>query len=293
MTGESPSAPLDEAGRIAADFPCVRCGYDLRGLALGGDCPECGAPVGRSAAGDLIAHADPVWADCVARGVRLILVSIVAWIAAIAGGWLAARRGPGLADYFFHFFAGSAAWILGLAGAWLATAPDPARAESEPRWSSRKAARTIMTAALLTGPLADLLVLTGLGPWALTGAGTILSGIGYIFLFRYLGRLALRLPDADLARRCMSVAAWLSLSLVALVVLAVVFAGLIMVPGQSALRDAGFALVPGTASFFGIAGIVVLLVSVFLLRRFGRAMRQQADEARRAGDDIRARGTRK
>lgn len=293
MTGTPPSAPLDEAGRIAADLPCVRCGYDLRGLGLGDACPECGAPVGRSASGDLIAHGDPDWADRVARGVRLILLSIAAWVAAIAAGWLAARRGPGSADYVVHFAAGAAAWMLGLTGAWLATAPDPARAESEPRWSSRRAARVIMTAALVTSPVADAVALIGFAPSAFVGTGTILAGIGYAVLFRYLGRLALRLPDADLAKQSRSVSVWLSLSLAALAVLAVVFIGLIMIPGESALKDLGFTLVPGPASVFAITGIVVLVASVFLLRRFGRAMREQAAAARRASNDTLARASRK
>src|SRR5262245_30626809 len=35
-------------GKIAIDWPCVQCGYNLRSLAETGSCPECGASVRRS-----------------------------------------------------------------------------------------------------------------------------------------------------------------------------------------------------------------------------------------------------
>ncbi len=36
-------------GRVTNDLPCVRCGYNLRTLAIDAVCPECGHSVGRSA----------------------------------------------------------------------------------------------------------------------------------------------------------------------------------------------------------------------------------------------------
>jgi len=33
---------------LTEDLPCVRCGYNLRGLKAEGNCPECGASVGKS-----------------------------------------------------------------------------------------------------------------------------------------------------------------------------------------------------------------------------------------------------
>ncbi len=46
-------ATLNTVGRvttsdaIAADRPCHKCGYSLRGLSFGGKCPECGTPIRR------------------------------------------------------------------------------------------------------------------------------------------------------------------------------------------------------------------------------------------------------
>jgi hypothetical protein len=49
MFDDSPEdGPLDEQGRIAADCPCIRCGYNLRTLLPDINCPECGCPVSRT-----------------------------------------------------------------------------------------------------------------------------------------------------------------------------------------------------------------------------------------------------
>ena len=52
---------FDEAGRIAEDLPCLRCGYNLRGLGSEAACPECASAVGQSIQGDLLRFCDPVW----------------------------------------------------------------------------------------------------------------------------------------------------------------------------------------------------------------------------------------
>jgi len=44
----SESQPQDEIPGIAHDLLCMRCGYNLRTLAIGGRCPSCGYPVGHS-----------------------------------------------------------------------------------------------------------------------------------------------------------------------------------------------------------------------------------------------------
>lgn len=44
----APGAPPPHAGPTYVSVPCTRCGYNLTGIAIGGNCPECGALVDNS-----------------------------------------------------------------------------------------------------------------------------------------------------------------------------------------------------------------------------------------------------
>ena len=46
--GDRDAGDVPPAGPIDVDCPCVRCGYNLRGLPEDINCPECGCPVGRT-----------------------------------------------------------------------------------------------------------------------------------------------------------------------------------------------------------------------------------------------------
>ncbi|MEX0886523.1 MAG: DUF4190 domain-containing protein [Phycisphaeraceae bacterium] len=43
-----PADPSQGQASQSARIHCIRCGYDLTGVALGGVCPECGTPLDRS-----------------------------------------------------------------------------------------------------------------------------------------------------------------------------------------------------------------------------------------------------
>ncbi len=75
MNTEIPMAvPVaDPGGVIGGDLSCLTCGYNLRGLARDGRCPECANPIERSARGDLLACADPQWLRRLGVGVQLML----------------------------------------------------------------------------------------------------------------------------------------------------------------------------------------------------------------------------
>lgn len=57
-------------GQVSEHTSCRSCGYNLFRLPGNGRCPECGAPVGISATGDLIRNSPPGWIRHVARCTR-------------------------------------------------------------------------------------------------------------------------------------------------------------------------------------------------------------------------------
>ncbi|MEM9064690.1 MAG: hypothetical protein AAGB51_04290 [Planctomycetota bacterium] len=80
LNGASPSPTLDLTG----DLPCVGCRYNLKGLSISSDCPECGLRIGAT----VLAVVDPYASELVplrapARTGRLLLL----WV---GGGLLAA-----------------------------------------------------------------------------------------------------------------------------------------------------------------------------------------------------------
>ncbi|MFG0329617.1 MAG: hypothetical protein ACF8PN_06915 [Phycisphaerales bacterium] len=70
----TPTAPT--AGAAARPIPCRQCGYDLRGAARDGACPECGAPVERSLGPDRLEAAPAPWLQRIALG---LLVAVAAF----------------------------------------------------------------------------------------------------------------------------------------------------------------------------------------------------------------------
>lgn len=49
LRGDSETAWIDAHGRVALDWACLGCGYNLRTRPVSGECPECGVPVVHSA----------------------------------------------------------------------------------------------------------------------------------------------------------------------------------------------------------------------------------------------------
>jgi hypothetical protein len=106
------------AAFIAADRPCPRCGYNLRGLKAGGRCPECGQPI-RSAAKsrflDTLTDAPIAYLRVLALGAWLMalgsLGSALAMFAAAAAGVLSANAA---------IYAGTVAvWVLCAVAWWV------------------------------------------------------------------------------------------------------------------------------------------------------------------------------
>lgn len=104
--------------------PCIRCSYDLHGLPMSGNCPECGVPVERSLRGDLLQFADESYRATLLRGVSLIMFGILAQVVLFILLMLATYiGGPGLG--FIFSVLSLAATAAGLFGYYLYASPDP------------------------------------------------------------------------------------------------------------------------------------------------------------------------
>ncbi|MBL1218545.1 MAG: hypothetical protein D8M59_13765 [Planctomycetes bacterium] len=161
--GAVPEKPIQFTGKLA----CIKCDYDLRGLALEGPCPECGAPIAETWHRDMLRFADLVWLKRVRLGLRLIVASFVVPFlvtipAGIAGGPLIVRSGDSVISRTIQFTSIGILCALGLAvlvaysvGIWLATEPNPA--------ASMKTERAHLARARWSGVLVPFIGAAGLG----------------------------------------------------------------------------------------------------------------------------------
>lgn len=82
------------SAKIDGDVPCFKCGYNLKGLPRGGNCPECGAPIaGSFGRGRFLfknlTDAPMAYLRVLRLGFFLLALCIVALFAAIVvAGWL-------------------------------------------------------------------------------------------------------------------------------------------------------------------------------------------------------------
>jgi hypothetical protein len=106
---------------ILSEQTCIGCGYSLKGLRAGGNCPECGQPIkGKKRAPrytDQLVHAPMEWLEVFAAGTLVMFLAALAGLAMIITLLFAHNRA------ILLVFGGiAAAWTTGV---WLSTRPRP------------------------------------------------------------------------------------------------------------------------------------------------------------------------
>jgi serine/threonine protein kinase len=211
LTESAPSPMRTPPGTILVELPCAFCGYSLRGLLAGGSCPECSNPLGVSTDPRRLEFAPAAWLRRTARGLYLsnlvIVIGLLAQLVAVA--LIAGLRVSPPIWMVVVGVLGIFLLVTYLTAAFLATTREP-QADSDPpvskrakrtdtflRWSIRISAVVGMLAPIPPAILANA---------SETLVGDVASGLAALCFVAasslWARRLARRIPDAKLSRRC-------------------------------------------------------------------------------------------
>lgn len=279
------------AGVVTADLPCRKCSYNLRGLSLEGRCPECGAAVGLSVQGDLLRYSDPTWVRKLQRGAKFIVYGVVVIVLGVIAGVILGMSGGigSRSQVLLTGLVGLLGYGLIVVGSWLLTEPDPSGIGEDQYGTSRKIIRIALAVGVLNMFLDFVTNLSPVPPGVFTllqvlqFAFGIVGIVGLFAQLQYLKKIALRIPDAQLAGRAHFLTYAIAISYGLLLLLA-----LVMAVVASNLAAGGGGPGGGVAAFGCGLGIVALVVLVFfimylmLIERLGKRFGDEAAVAERS-----------
>ncbi|HEY3244678.1 MAG TPA: hypothetical protein VGM03_15160 [Phycisphaerae bacterium] len=221
------SSPPGVSAPISSELLCVGCGYNLRGLGSNGRCPECNTPIRRSARGDRLEYADPLWLDRVHRGVATFQGAALGVMALVM---------PYSAGMFNWIFQGVCALVM-LVGVWMFTALDPRLSLVEQPLALRRLTRWAALTAIAVWPL-HRLAFFRLPAWC-AAAAEVIFVLAFITSISggmaYVGKLVERVPDAELAGRASRHARWCLVFVGPVILLFHIFEVLVPIPGWLSL----------------------------------------------------------
>ncbi|MBX3406075.1 MAG: hypothetical protein KF869_04845 [Phycisphaeraceae bacterium] len=151
---------------IVTDRPCANCGYSLRGLQVGGVCPECGHAISRRARGprysQQLVNAPLPWLDTLAAGATMMFLAALGFFVLVV--IMLFVRPPALLVITGLVSLG---W---LGGVWICTGPRPAAPGST--YDTRREWVSLRLAARLSQACWPMVFIAALGALAASRAGT-------------------------------------------------------------------------------------------------------------------------
>ena len=215
---DGPPRDAAAAERLATeDVPCLRCGYNLRGLKPHGVCPECGVSIDRSLHGNLLTYSAPEYVATLHTGLTCILLAVVTLvvgglIVGIAG--LLARdiwpEAPWIAGTIANVGAagGLVLSIISVIGWWLFSAPDAAIIGHDTGDTPRKVLRvTVVISAIVlaVNTVGEFGMYQYITYDIIARINSLISPLAWIVSFfaslLYIRWLAWRLPSRKIAER--------------------------------------------------------------------------------------------
>ncbi len=196
------SDPDEDAGRVIdRDVACASCGYNLRGLAPDGRCPECGAPIANSLRGNTLSSCDPRWLGRLRLGADLIRVGMIVSVGLVLAVVITSGMPP-LRTWILLAFQVIATGLM-IAGTWLLTLPEIREDSKSPGAKARWRCRGMLFAVLALDVYLIIIVLVhATGFWWLL-ALRLLAGLVWIGLLTvHIRYLSIRADSGGLRRSC-------------------------------------------------------------------------------------------
>lgn len=213
---------LDQDGHLDEDVACRKCDYNLRGLALDRNCPECETAIEQTINRSTLRFSDPIWLRQVRSGLTfmllyifsLILMNIFIMVAAFGFGIGFSTRSIGLEVCITIYLVVLLA-IQVIAYMRMTTLESTVHME-DVGISSRRLARLTLIASIIAASISlitdsnrivmffsginEIQFLIQVSKW--TGVlSSVFGFVGMFALFVYARSLALRCPDDRLAKR--------------------------------------------------------------------------------------------
>lgn len=267
--GVEPEGEL--VGVIDHDLPCRHCGYNLRGMTEDRACPECGTAVGRSLLGDQLRFSDPDWVRTLARGAGWILWSVLIGIAlgisvAVISFVLELNNGSTSALKDVYVLLSFLPSLIYCVGVWFITAPEPSVNE-ESGVALRGLLRWTAVISIIINCISVCMKMTSpMMAVPIDLVGMVVGVVGYFALFVFARRLALRVPNYDLAKQTRTVMWGTVISLSGMVLF-----GILAVILGAAGVGAGAAVAAIPICGLGIAYLVFAIWALVLLISYRRA----------------------
>lgn len=259
----------------ADDCYCARCGYNLRGLDPAGRCPECGEPVVLSHRSDLLRFADAGWLRRMRFGAGLIIWSEIADVVERLGTTI--RISGTWQDNVPWFLLEYSTYVLLVLGTFFVTVREPRKALSEGTFSLRKWIRGLVAGNLAVGCVAIIVEgLPAILVFVINFAAALAITAAFLGLFLYIRQLAMRIPDAKLAKRATLLFWYLATTKAISVLLGL---ALLLGTGDTSLTIK-FKLSTSAVVTTCVNGLLELFASVFLIvtmLRYFRSLTQSLE----------------